>query len=73
MSIICFLAYRAITKKSLQVNPEKEGFIFWENFDFAFHIILQFFKDNRDKFMNHDETAGQTKGQTEKYLSDDYR
>jgi hypothetical protein len=40
MSIICFLAYRAVTQKS-----------------------VQFFRDNKDKFANHDETSGNTKQQ----------
>jgi hypothetical protein len=44
MSIICFLAYRAVTKKS-----------------------LKFFKDNREKFTNHDETAGQSRAQEERH------
>ena len=51
MSIICFLAFRAITKKT-----------------------LEFFKENRSKFDDHDVKSGSIKGEkVTKFLSDDYR
>ena len=50
MSVICFLAFRAVTKKP-----------------------LKFFLDNKDKFRDHDETAGSVKAAVTKHLSDDYR
>ena len=34
---------------------------------------LQWFKDNRHLFENHDKTSGQTKEQKEPYVSGDYR
>jgi len=50
MSIICYLAYRSISQKS-----------------------LQWFKDNRNLFDNHDKTSGQTTEQKDVYVSGDYR
>ncbi len=42
--------------------------------DYVLYVFSsQFFKENRAKFENHDETAGQTKVQDERYLSSDYR
>jgi len=34
---------------------------------------LKWFLENKDKFVNHDETSGQTKEQTETYKTEDYR
>ncbi len=51
MSIICFLALRAVTGRS-----------------------VRFFRENEDKFRDHDETSGSVKSRLAgKYLSSDYR